>query len=164
MKANSGVLQANHHSFTGSEEDPEDGPAVAGSIFTAVIVYAVRRPIPFALRSMIHPRLPRIHHRTMLCIGKQPRTNKTNRASIAHTGLLCVLWFPGISARTGQQERHYIVELKCEYNIMMIMGCYILDQTDAIWGTWVIFSYRRKPRWSRSRDYHLLLSTQYRLV
>ncbi|KAJ9196350.1 hypothetical protein DTO166G4_543 [Paecilomyces variotii] len=30
----------NHHSFTGSENDPEDGPAVAASIFTAVIVYA----------------------------------------------------------------------------------------------------------------------------
>ncbi|KAF3396039.1 hypothetical protein F1880_007192 [Penicillium rolfsii] len=33
-------LQSNNHSFTGSEEDPEDGPAVAASIYVAVIVYA----------------------------------------------------------------------------------------------------------------------------
>lgn len=35
-------LQSNNHSFTGSEGDPEDGPAVAASIYAAVIVYAVR--------------------------------------------------------------------------------------------------------------------------
>jgi hypothetical protein len=35
-------LQSNNHSFTGSEGDPEDGPAVAASIYVAVIVYAVR--------------------------------------------------------------------------------------------------------------------------
>ncbi|OXV10358.1 hypothetical protein Egran_01881 [Elaphomyces granulatus] len=34
------LYRSNHHSFTGSEGDPEDGTAVAGSIFTAVIVYA----------------------------------------------------------------------------------------------------------------------------
>ncbi|KAJ5461254.1 uncharacterized protein N7458_002806 [Penicillium daleae] len=31
---------SNNHSFTGSEGDPEDGPAVAASIYAAVIVYA----------------------------------------------------------------------------------------------------------------------------
>jgi hypothetical protein len=35
-------IQSNNHSFTGSEGEPEDGPAVAASIYTAVIVYAVR--------------------------------------------------------------------------------------------------------------------------
>ncbi|KAH8702577.1 hypothetical protein BGW36DRAFT_289653 [Talaromyces proteolyticus] len=34
------LFKSNHHSFTGSEGSPEDGAAVAGSIFTAVIVYA----------------------------------------------------------------------------------------------------------------------------
>ena len=35
------LLQRNHHSMVGSEEDPENGPAVATSIFIAVAVYAV---------------------------------------------------------------------------------------------------------------------------
>ena len=35
-------MQANHHSMVGSREDPPDGKAVAGSIFAAVVVYAVR--------------------------------------------------------------------------------------------------------------------------
>ncbi|KAL1981451.1 hypothetical protein VTN96DRAFT_2667 [Rasamsonia emersonii] len=33
------LYRQNHPSFTGSEGDPEDGAAVAGSIFTAVFVY-----------------------------------------------------------------------------------------------------------------------------
>ncbi|KAJ5908219.1 hypothetical protein N7495_000901 [Penicillium taxi] len=32
--------QSNNPSYTGAEEDPEDGPAVAASIYIAVIVYA----------------------------------------------------------------------------------------------------------------------------
>lgn len=36
------LFNANHHGFVGGVEDPEDGPAVAGTIFAAVIVYAVR--------------------------------------------------------------------------------------------------------------------------
>ncbi|CAI7578125.1 unnamed protein product [Penicillium bialowiezense] len=35
---------SNSPSFTGSEGEPEDGPAVAASIYTAVIVYVVRQP------------------------------------------------------------------------------------------------------------------------
>lgn len=35
-------IQSNNHAFTGSEGEPEDGAAVAASIYTAVIVYAVR--------------------------------------------------------------------------------------------------------------------------
>ena len=31
----------NHHSMTGSTKDPSDGKAVAGSVFAAVVVYAV---------------------------------------------------------------------------------------------------------------------------
>lgn len=34
-------IQANHHSMTGSTKDPSDGKAVAGSVFAAVVVYAV---------------------------------------------------------------------------------------------------------------------------
>ncbi|OAT00229.1 uncharacterized protein BDCG_16531 [Blastomyces dermatitidis ER-3] len=34
------LFKSNHHSITGSTKDPEDGTAVAASIFTAVVVYA----------------------------------------------------------------------------------------------------------------------------
>ena len=33
--------QAEHHSMVGSSEDPPDGKAVAVSVFSAVVVYAV---------------------------------------------------------------------------------------------------------------------------
>ncbi|KAI9818556.1 MAG: hypothetical protein M1827_000615 [Pycnora praestabilis] len=36
-----GLFQSNHHTMVGSTEDPENGKAVAGSIFTAVIIYVV---------------------------------------------------------------------------------------------------------------------------
>jgi hypothetical protein len=36
------LFKANHHSMTGSTEDPADGAAVAVTVFSAVIVYAVR--------------------------------------------------------------------------------------------------------------------------
>ena len=35
------LYQANHHSMVGSTKDPADGKAVAGSVFAAVVVYAV---------------------------------------------------------------------------------------------------------------------------
>ncbi|KAL2756855.1 hypothetical protein ACRALDRAFT_1056021 [Sodiomyces alcalophilus JCM 7366] len=36
-----GILyNSNHHGLLGGIEDPENGPAVAGTIFVAVIVYA----------------------------------------------------------------------------------------------------------------------------
>ncbi len=43
-----GLLRAQSENFTmvGSTEDPKDGKAVAGSIFTAVIVYVVCGPSP----------------------------------------------------------------------------------------------------------------------
>ncbi|PGH31041.1 hypothetical protein GX50_06199 [[Emmonsia] crescens] len=34
------LFKSNHHSITGSTKDPDNGPAVAASIFTAVVVYA----------------------------------------------------------------------------------------------------------------------------
>ncbi|KAJ6072402.1 hypothetical protein N7467_010487 [Penicillium canescens] len=34
------LYSSNNHAYTGSEDEPEDGPAVAASIYTAVIVYA----------------------------------------------------------------------------------------------------------------------------
>ena len=33
--------QANHHEMVGSTNDPKDGAAVAGTVFTAVFVYMV---------------------------------------------------------------------------------------------------------------------------
>ncbi|CAF9929876.1 MAG: hypothetical protein ALECFALPRED_004475 [Alectoria fallacina] len=36
-----GLFSANHHSMVGSTKDPADGKAVAGSVFAAVVVYAV---------------------------------------------------------------------------------------------------------------------------
>ncbi|KAL8968406.1 MAG: hypothetical protein Q9183_002474 [Haloplaca sp. 2 TL-2023] len=36
-----GLFKSNHHSMVGSTDDPPNGPAVAGSVFAAVIVYAV---------------------------------------------------------------------------------------------------------------------------
>jgi ribonuclease kappa len=36
------LFKANHHSMTGSTDDPPDGAAVAVTVFSAVIVYAVR--------------------------------------------------------------------------------------------------------------------------
>ncbi|OTB06445.1 hypothetical protein M426DRAFT_318861 [Hypoxylon sp. CI-4A] len=35
-----GLYRSNHHEFTGGTDDPKSGPAVAGTVFTAVIVYA----------------------------------------------------------------------------------------------------------------------------
>ncbi|CAM1506862.1 Fc.00g065030.m01.CDS01 [Cosmosporella sp. VM-42] len=34
------LYRTGHEEFTGGQKDPEDGKAVAGTIFTAVIVYA----------------------------------------------------------------------------------------------------------------------------
>ena len=34
-------VQAGHHSLMGTTKDPADGKAVAGSVFAAVVVYAV---------------------------------------------------------------------------------------------------------------------------
>ncbi|KAF3028891.1 hypothetical protein E8E15_008312 [Penicillium rubens] len=34
------LYNSNNHAYTGSEGEPKDGPAVAASIYTAVIVYA----------------------------------------------------------------------------------------------------------------------------
>ncbi|KYK58568.1 hypothetical protein DCS_05585 [Drechmeria coniospora] len=35
-----GLYRSGHEEFVGGREDPEDGEVVAGTIFTAVIVYA----------------------------------------------------------------------------------------------------------------------------
>lgn len=43
LSALGGLYRNNHEEFVGGIDDPEDGKAVAGPIFTAVIVYAVRR-------------------------------------------------------------------------------------------------------------------------
>ncbi|KAK0746066.1 hypothetical protein B0T18DRAFT_326676 [Schizothecium vesticola] len=33
------LFKANHHELVGGDEDPEDGAAVAGTVFTAVFIY-----------------------------------------------------------------------------------------------------------------------------
>jgi ribonuclease kappa len=38
------LFKSNHHSMMGSTEDPPDGAAVAATVFSAVVVYAVRSP------------------------------------------------------------------------------------------------------------------------
>ncbi|PMD51963.1 uncharacterized protein K444DRAFT_602612 [Hyaloscypha bicolor E] len=35
------LFKSNHHSMMGSTDDPKDGPAVAATVFSAVIVYVV---------------------------------------------------------------------------------------------------------------------------
>ncbi len=36
------LFRSNHPELVGGDEDPEDGPAVAATVFTAVIIYVVR--------------------------------------------------------------------------------------------------------------------------
>jgi len=40
------LYRSGHEEFTGGVDDPEDGKAVASTIFTAVLVYAVRASVP----------------------------------------------------------------------------------------------------------------------
>ncbi|CAC9885344.1 unnamed protein product [Aureobasidium pullulans] len=40
------LFKTNNHSLMGSEEDPEDGAAVAASVFGAVAIYGVCQPLP----------------------------------------------------------------------------------------------------------------------
>ncbi|KAL9631118.1 MAG: hypothetical protein Q9204_004383 [Flavoplaca sp. TL-2023a] len=42
-----GLFKSNHHSMVGTTKDPDNGPAVAGSVFAAVIVYVVRLLLPY---------------------------------------------------------------------------------------------------------------------
>ena len=43
-----GLFRSEHHSMVGTTKDPEDGKAVAGSVFAAVIVYVVRHIFVFS--------------------------------------------------------------------------------------------------------------------
>ena len=54
------LLQSNNHAYTGSEGEPEDGPAVAASIYVAVLVYAVCRPLSYKELDMSSRPRPRI--------------------------------------------------------------------------------------------------------
>lgn len=44
------LFRGNHPELVGGVEDPEDGPAVAATVFTAVIIYAVCRANPASTR------------------------------------------------------------------------------------------------------------------
>ncbi|KAI1761002.1 hypothetical protein GGR53DRAFT_469765 [Hypoxylon sp. FL1150] len=50
-----GLYRNNHHEFVGGNEDPKDGNAVAGTVFTAVVVYAVFL-VFCGLQGMLHLR------------------------------------------------------------------------------------------------------------
>ncbi|KAH8179920.1 hypothetical protein LIA77_01439 [Sarocladium implicatum] len=50
-----GLYRAGHEEFVGGVEDPEDGAAVSGTIFTAVIVY-VGFLVFCGLQGMLHVR------------------------------------------------------------------------------------------------------------
>ncbi|PWY73312.1 hypothetical protein BO83DRAFT_445108 [Aspergillus eucalypticola CBS 122712] len=78
------LYKSEHPGFTGSEGEPEDGAAVAASIFTAVLVY----------------------------IRERERKNGYADRSMAGVGFLRVLRFPGLLAHEGPEGRGYIVELK----------------------------------------------------
>ncbi|EHA22409.1 hypothetical protein ASPNIDRAFT_127896, partial [Aspergillus niger ATCC 1015] len=82
------LYKSEHPGFTGSEGEPEDGAAVAASIFTAVLVYIV----------CLMPRRQ----------GKRKRWI-ANRL-INRIGFLRVLRFPGVLAHEGPEGRRYIVE------------------------------------------------------
>ncbi|CAP80312.1 Pc12g06850 [Penicillium rubens Wisconsin 54-1255] len=58
------LYNSNNHAYTGSEGEPKDGPAVAASIYTAVIVYAVR-----------HSSIPIPKPRRGRCMRKEPVTD-----------------------------------------------------------------------------------------
>lgn len=49
------LFKTNHHSMTGSTADPEDGAAVAVTVFSAVIVYAVRSPQSIPIVQVCRP-------------------------------------------------------------------------------------------------------------
>ncbi|KAK7924494.1 hypothetical protein PG985_006548 [Apiospora marii] len=50
-----GLFRSKHHSLTGHADDPVDGPAVAGTIFTAVFVY-IGFLVFCGLQGMLHVR------------------------------------------------------------------------------------------------------------
>ncbi|RYP36422.1 hypothetical protein DL767_003385 [Monosporascus sp. MG133] len=50
-----GLFRSNHHEMVGGTGDPEDGSAVAGTIFTAVFVYAAFL-VFCGLQGMLHLR------------------------------------------------------------------------------------------------------------
>ncbi|CAG7931505.1 unnamed protein product [Penicillium olsonii] len=90
------LFGSNNHSFTGSDGEPEDGPAVAASIYTAVIVYIVR-PSP---------------SRDLTGSTFAPMTKSVaDSSSSSPTGFLLLLRFPGLPSHARQQGRRYILEL-----------------------------------------------------
>lgn len=48
------AFKNNHEEFVGGIEQPEDGPAVASTIFVAVLVYIVGGPLPAVNSPMFH--------------------------------------------------------------------------------------------------------------
>jgi ribonuclease kappa len=84
-----GLYRAGHEEFVGGVEDPDDGKAVSGTIFTAVIVYVVR----FAF----------MWKRTSCRIGDGCTWRRTNNLCVV--GFPCVLRPSGHASCTREQER-----------------------------------------------------------
>lgn len=82
------LQQSNNHAYTGSEGEPEDGPAVAASIYVAVIVYAVRYEptLPFDVndRRMANTTVPINRASLFSAVSKLGFTSKTAGAAPYH--------------------------------------------------------------------------------
>jgi hypothetical protein len=60
------LFNSNHHELVGSDEDPENGPEVAATVFLAVAVYAVR-----SISSASSKRWKRVHAIALGNTGEQ---------------------------------------------------------------------------------------------
>jgi len=91
------LFKANHHSMVGTINDPKDGAAVAGTVFSAVIVYAVR------------PTTPSIYtFRGLKEYEKKNRRNHgRNLADFSGTGFPFWMQLPGLASLARESKRCY---------------------------------------------------------
>jgi hypothetical protein len=88
------LQQNNHHSLMSSTDDPENGAAVAGTIFSAVIVYAVR-----------HPPLEYLDFDRSMRAVRQPLLTSP-------PGVPCLLLLPGVPAQTTERVYCSLIAIK----------------------------------------------------
>jgi hypothetical protein len=94
------LFKGNHPELVGGEDDPEDGPAVAATVFTAVIIYAVRFAHPTPTPTP-NPRIPEYSRMA----EDQMDTRTTTLLTLALLGLPHLLRLPGPVAPTREPER-----------------------------------------------------------
>jgi hypothetical protein len=90
------LFKGNHPELVGGEDDPEDGPAVAATVFTAVIIYAVRCAHPTATPRILPHGGGSDGYEDVADIGYS-RASSSSVASRA-----CCTY-----ARTGEARSHY---------------------------------------------------------